>query len=530
MKSIIFIILIVTQPCLAATYYVSNAGNDSNAGTSTGAPWLTVAKVNGFTFSDGDSVLFNRGDTFDDATLIPTGLNDNMTIGAYGTGDKPWFDGNTNKPIEINQRISNLTVQNLDISGMGWQATKNSNAEFEDIENLTIDGIDCNGVKGWDGVGEAMNVFTIWHGNHGTITVKNCTLENIDEVPLFSQTETDYIGISMLFESRPDTVMNIHDNTIFKIGADGVQIYRSTIPVNIYDNVIHTCGENSVDIKGADNVNVYDNNFYWDSTVTPPTQDNSSRKFVIVSESQGGIGAGVPPFQFNTKNCNIYGNVFTGLNDGQDAGLEYNSGATKDRVYNNIFVDCAVGIRLQNYIDNQEIYNNVFINCPLALTENNSEGGNSFVHNSIYGGRIHIDFCIGTIIQNNIIHTTDGDDYPIFWDNDGGTAPVVRYNQWYNSASTKRINWDDTLYNSDDLATWIAAGHAGELFSSPSFADPDANDLSTTGDAVDAGIEANVTTSYNNQRRPQGSGPDMGAYEKADGIRHKSLDLRILIF
>jgi len=527
MKSTVLLILALAQITTAASYYVSNAGNDGNAGTSTGAPWLTVGKVNGFTFSNGDNVYFRRGDTFDDATLIPTGLADSMTIGAYGTGDKPWFDGNTNKPIEINQRVNNLTVQNLDISGQGWQAAKSTNAEFEDTQNLTIDGVDCNGVKGWDGVGGGMNGFTIWHGNHGTMTIKNCTIENLDESPVY-QFDQDYIGIVILFESRPDTVMNIHDNVIRHIGADGIQIYRSTIPVNIYDNVIHTCGENSVDIKGADNVDVYDNNFYWDTTVAAPTQTNSSRKFIIVSESQGSIGTGVPPFQFNTKGCDIYDNVFTGLGDGEDTGLEYNTGATEDRVYRNIFVDCAVGIRLQNYIDSQEIYNNVFINCPLAFIENNSEGGNSFIHNSIYGGRIHIDFCVGTIIQNNIIYTTDGDLYPIFWDNDGGTAPVVRHNMWYNSGSTKRINWDDTLYT--DQATWIAAGHAGELFADPGFADTDANDLSVTGSAVDAGLEAQISTSYNSEKRPQGSGPDMGAYEKADGIRNKSLELQILVF
>ncbi len=30
----------------AATYYVSNAGNDSNSGTSTASPWKSIAKLN----------------------------------------------------------------------------------------------------------------------------------------------------------------------------------------------------------------------------------------------------------------------------------------------------------------------------------------------------------------------------------------------------------------------------------------------------------------------------------------------------
>lgn len=43
-------------------YYVAAAGNDSHAGTSPAAAWQTLAKVNGFAFPAGASVLFNRGE------------------------------------------------------------------------------------------------------------------------------------------------------------------------------------------------------------------------------------------------------------------------------------------------------------------------------------------------------------------------------------------------------------------------------------------------------------------------------------
>ncbi len=48
----------------AIDYYVSSTGNDANAGTSAGAAWASIAKVNSVTFGPGDSILFEGGKTF----------------------------------------------------------------------------------------------------------------------------------------------------------------------------------------------------------------------------------------------------------------------------------------------------------------------------------------------------------------------------------------------------------------------------------------------------------------------------------
>jgi hypothetical protein len=92
-------------PVISTTvYYVSfSAGNDSNTGTDTAHPWKTVAKVNGFSFPPGASVLFNRGDRWDRSagpsvigTLWPkaAGTAGNPIVyDAYGTGANPIIDG-----------------------------------------------------------------------------------------------------------------------------------------------------------------------------------------------------------------------------------------------------------------------------------------------------------------------------------------------------------------------------------------------------------------------------------------------------
>lgn len=77
------------------TYYVSNAGSDAAAGTSPAAAWETISKVNGETFSAGDSILFNRDDVWRE-TLVPPSSGSSgspITFGAYGSGSKPRITG-----------------------------------------------------------------------------------------------------------------------------------------------------------------------------------------------------------------------------------------------------------------------------------------------------------------------------------------------------------------------------------------------------------------------------------------------------
>lgn len=73
----------------ATTYFVSASGNDANNGTSTGAPWRTIAKVNTINFVAGDIISFHGGDTFL-GFLTPThsGASGNpITYNSYGSGN-----------------------------------------------------------------------------------------------------------------------------------------------------------------------------------------------------------------------------------------------------------------------------------------------------------------------------------------------------------------------------------------------------------------------------------------------------------
>jgi parallel beta-helix repeat protein len=84
---------------LATDYYVSSSGNDSNDGLSTSSPWRTITRVNSYfpSLRAGDRILFRRGDTFyGTIKILKSGSSGSpITIGAYGSGNKPIITGFT---------------------------------------------------------------------------------------------------------------------------------------------------------------------------------------------------------------------------------------------------------------------------------------------------------------------------------------------------------------------------------------------------------------------------------------------------
>src|SRR6478609_9198316 len=94
MKTLFSIIcVLITHLSLARNYYVSATGDDGNAGNKQ-APWKSIDKVNAFRFNAGDSILFNRGDTFYGTLNCQSGNTlQSIVYGDYGTGKLPVITG-----------------------------------------------------------------------------------------------------------------------------------------------------------------------------------------------------------------------------------------------------------------------------------------------------------------------------------------------------------------------------------------------------------------------------------------------------
>ena len=95
-KILVFVFLVWSGLASATTYYVSSSGgSDSNNGTSVSTPWQTIGHVNVQTFSPGDSILFKRGDVWNEslATASSGSSGNPIAFDAYGTGAAPNLTG-----------------------------------------------------------------------------------------------------------------------------------------------------------------------------------------------------------------------------------------------------------------------------------------------------------------------------------------------------------------------------------------------------------------------------------------------------
>lgn len=136
-------------------FYVDPAGNNANAGTSAGAAWATIAKVNSTTLLAGDAVLFNRGGTWTSANLVvnQSGTATNpIIIGSYGSGALPILNGSaTATPIRVNG--NRVTVREVRVTSGGGDTDKTGLAVYGDdavVERIEATGNGV-GVQAFDG-------------------------------------------------------------------------------------------------------------------------------------------------------------------------------------------------------------------------------------------------------------------------------------------------------------------------------------------------------------------------------------------
>jgi phosphodiesterase/alkaline phosphatase D-like protein len=103
-----------TAPSSGNTYYIDQVGgNDANAGTSSGAAWKTIGKVNGYSFNNGDNILLKRACTWAEGMVVPrSGLH----FGNYGSGAKPLLNCSIPRGFDFNGK-DNITVDGIDVTG-----------------------------------------------------------------------------------------------------------------------------------------------------------------------------------------------------------------------------------------------------------------------------------------------------------------------------------------------------------------------------------------------------------------------------
>ena len=156
----------MARAAAGTTYYVSASGSDSNPGTSSTAPWKSLAKVDATTFQPGDRILLQAGSTWT-GQLWPKGSGTSgtpITVGSYGSGAKPAIAaaGKTPDAVKLwNQQY--WTITGIDVSNYAGSSASNL-GDFRGIHiggdnshtlsGFTIDSVnvhDVTGVDNWIG-------------------------------------------------------------------------------------------------------------------------------------------------------------------------------------------------------------------------------------------------------------------------------------------------------------------------------------------------------------------------------------------
>jgi hypothetical protein len=223
----------------AATYYVSSStGSDSNSGTSSSAAWQTIAHVNAQTFQPGDSILFKRGDVWNESLVPPSSGNSSSSIAfdAYGTGAPPNLTGYY--PVPSSSWIF--------VSGNAWKAPLPSTYTtvnfclFGSIWGQKVSAVSTNLTAQWDFYFADGYVYVYSQGNPATYydePIVPMALSNIPVININNQTWLTFQHFLIdWFDQYGVYVQGTSDHLVFANMEADSMIPQGTQPLGFYVN------------------------------------------------------------------------------------------------------------------------------------------------------------------------------------------------------------------------------------------------------------------------------------------------------
>jgi len=183
---------------------------------------------------------------------------------------------------------------------------------------------------------------------------------------------------------------------------------------------------------------------------------------------------------------------------------------TGNQVYGNIITNHLVGLKDKYLQDEVVFYNNVVYNCTYGFRgygEWNNLGPNTVLKNNIF-----LDNTYHLAWTSNALNKTLVSDYNIFYP-DNGKRFIYRnsdqsFSEWQSNS------WSGSVFDTNSLVA------------NPLLVDVPTQDfhLQSTSPAIDAGIDVGLTMDYDGNPIPQGSAPDIGAYEFESSVVNCSIE------
>lgn len=158
--ALIFILIwgCTSTPTIGTSYYVSPSGDDLNTGTSPREAWQTVDRANDLTFTPGDSIFFEGGETFTGSLYFDSSdrgtSNNPIAVGSYGIGRAEIHSGSNAGLYAYN--TASLRVRDLVFIGSGGDDPDGADGisfVMDDenghrLEHIRIERVDVSGYRG----------------------------------------------------------------------------------------------------------------------------------------------------------------------------------------------------------------------------------------------------------------------------------------------------------------------------------------------------------------------------------------------
>jgi parallel beta-helix repeat protein len=496
--------LIFSSLASASVYYVDSvAGKDTNSGTSTSAPWKTLAKVSSHSYSAGDQILLKSGSTWREQIEVPSSGASGKPIvfGAYGTGTPPlinasdlvgnwssesgyvyraaiswspshvWFNGtlltkatslsSVNSSGKWFYSSSTLYVWapgNVNPSGHSVEADHRSRAiDINGKSYITIDGLSMK-----DSTSALVGGYNAAH-----VTVQNSALKNAYMAIYFTEASPDlvvnnctmtadsgYVGRDFVFVSSTSADGPVvSNNVVGNINGFVAIMFNDVNNAQAYGNTITGSGggiETAGTTRSVSGALIY-NNAIFDSDQR--LVDGESIKV-----------RGNPPY---TASAKVYRNFIQGGPYTYDGiGGWY---AVDSEVYGNIVMGC-VKYGIQFTLDS---YSNIFVN-------------NTLYNNPIAGIALYTDG--SAEVKNNIVQaSTTGISA------DPGVSVTEDYNILYQVSALRSIQISAGSHTNTDNPKFVSSAPKAS------------SDFKLSSGSPAIGSASNLGSPYNMEMDPNGS-------------------------
>ncbi|NIA14454.1 MAG: DUF5011 domain-containing protein [Nitrospiraceae bacterium] len=547
--------LMIASSATAATYYVdATNGNDDSSGLSEAEAWQSFTKIPATSYQPGDSVLLKRGEEWRESLVISTNGTSQapITLGAYGSGPAPvingaervtgwteatantytatvsatpelvafdgvkgdrmdsagevdaarewfWADGvltvySTSTPVNIEAgsrrntlhlyQCSYMTLKDLEIKH-GFEPVLLSDALHVTVENLTV-----HDSAGFGGI--ILGAGASGRGQYNTI--QDCTIYNMTSSR--ESVLSDGLGHGIFVWGTDICGNNTFANNLVRDGGGGGILLCDTSDNLVTGNTVHGLGYAGLVLAGMGSENnIYEKNLVYDTCHLENdcfginfyrVGSNNTIRYNVVHDQYifTEEEVGIPGFPERSGGIRFDGDTWIGVTD-----------KTGNVIHNNVIYNEFEGIQVFNY-SNVLITNNTVYNTKRS---------------GIYVGSGGVE---GTgnanVVKNNVIHTVEQG----FIAHNNATNTTFDNNVYFD-ADTDAFFWNSGFVN---FQTWKSlSGMDGQsVMADPLFVNVTGLDfhLRPESPCIDQAVSYGLLTQdHDGNTRPQGEGPDIGAFE-----------------